>query len=107
MPPSVKKTRSIKELLNTGGKRLSDLKQKSRERSLALEHVRAALPQPLARSIVSAGLDRGQLTIGVAGAAWAARLRYATDTLSARVSSSMGADIQKIRIRVVPPAPKT
>jgi hypothetical protein len=107
MPPRVKKPKSINELLSTGGKRLTDLKLKSRERSRALEHVREALPLPLSRSIVSAGLDRGQLTIGVVGASWAARLRYATDTLRAQVGSSMGVDIQKIRIRVVPPAPKT
>jgi hypothetical protein len=52
---------------------------------------------------VSAGLEHGQLTIGVAGAAWAARLRYATEALRVQVGSSMRVDIQKVRIRVVPP----
>jgi hypothetical protein len=57
----------------------------------------------LARNIVSAGVEHGQLTIGVAGAAWAARLRYVTEGLRVQVGSSMRVDIQKVRIKVVPP----
>jgi hypothetical protein len=57
----------------------------------------------LARNIVSAGLEHGQLTIGVAGAAWAARLRYVTEALRVHVGSSMRVDIEKVRIKVVPP----
>lgn len=74
---------------------------------MALECVCRALPPHLAQAVVSAGLERGRLTIGVAGASWAARLRYATDTLRMRVGSSMGVDIQSVRVKVVPPAPKT
>jgi hypothetical protein len=99
----VKKPKSINELITAGGKRLSDLKAKAQSRTRAFEHVCAALPPPLARTIVSAGLEHGQLTIGVAGAAWAARLRYATEALRVQVGSSMRVDIQKVRIRVVPP----
>src|SRR5450631_743013 len=102
-PTRMKKTRSINELLSGGGKRLADLRAKAQARTRAFEHVCAALPVPLARHIVSAGLEHGQLTIGVAGAAWAARLRYVTDTLRAQVGLSTGVEIQKIRIRVVPP----
>jgi hypothetical protein len=99
----VKKPKSINELFAVGGKRLSDLRTKAQARTRAFEHVCAALPSPLARNIVSAGLEHGQLTIGVAGAAWAARLRYVTDALRVQVGSSMSVDIQKVRIRVVPP----
>jgi hypothetical protein len=102
-PSNVKKPKSINELFGTGGKRLSDLRAKAQARTRVFEHVCAALPSPLARNIVSAGLEHGQLTVGVAGAAWAARLRYVTEALRAQVGSSMRVDIQRVRIRVVPP----
>ena len=102
-PNRVKKPKSINELLSGSGKRLSDLKAKAQARTRAFDHVCAALPSPLAQSIVSAGLEHGQLTIGVAGSAWAARLRYVTDALRAQVGSSMRVDIRKVRIKVVPP----
>ena len=99
----MKKPKSINELISGGGKRLSDLKAKAQARTRAFEHVCAALPSPLARNIVSAGVEHGQLTIGVAGAAWAARLRYVTEALRAQVGTSMSVDIHKVRIKVVPP----
>jgi hypothetical protein len=102
-PSRVKTPKSINELISGGGKRLSDLKAKGQARTRAFEHVCAALPSPLARNIVSAGLEQGQLTIGVTGAAWAARLRYVTEALRAQVGSSMRIDILKVRIKVVPP----
>ena len=98
----MKKPKSINELISVSGKRLSDLKAKAQARTRAFEHVCAALPSSLARNIVSAGLEHGQLTIGVAGAAWAARLRYVTEALRAQVGSSMGVDIERVRIKVVP-----
>jgi hypothetical protein len=101
----MQKPKIISELLKVGGKRLTALSAKSRERSLALEHVCAALPPALAQTVVSAGIDGGQLTIGVAGAQWASRLRYVTETLRIRVGGSMAVDIRSIRIRVVPPRP--
>ena len=99
----VKTPKSINELIRVGGKRLSDLKVKAQARTRAFEHVCAALPVPLARNIVSAGVEDGRLTIGVAGAAWAARLRYVTEALRGDVGASMRVDIQKVRIKVVPP----
>ena len=92
-PSKVKRPKSINELLGAGGKRLSDLRAKAQARTRAFEHVCAALPSPLARNIVSAGLEHGQLTVGVSGAAWAARLRYVTEALRAQVGSSMRVDI--------------
>jgi hypothetical protein len=102
-PSKVKNPKSINELLSGSGKRLSDLKAKTQARTRVFDHVCAALPSPLARNIVSAGLEHGQLTIGVAGSAWAARLRYVTEALRAQVGCSMRVDIHKVRIKVVPP----
>ncbi len=103
MDNRVQKPRTINELLRIGSGRLSALKVRADERTVALEHVCRALPPHLAETVVSAGLERGRLTIGVSGAVWAARLRYLTDTLALRVGSSMGIDVQSVRIRVVPP----
>jgi hypothetical protein len=99
----VPKPKSINELLKSGGKRLTDLKAKSQSRTRALEHVCAALPPKLADTVVSAGIEGGRLTVGVAGAPWAARLRYMTEALRTSVSDSMGIEIQSVRIKVVPP----
>ena len=98
-------SKSLSELLARGGKRLSLLKDRSKERAQIVEQVRAALPARLAQSVMSAGLDEGRLIIGVAGAVWASRLRYSTDAIRKRVALSAGKEILSVRIRVVPPAP--
>jgi len=97
------KPKSINDLLRARGSRLASLSARSKARSTALDHVCAALPPKLAAFIVSAGVESGRLTVGVAGAAWAARLRYVTDTLRVRVGASMELDIQTVRIRVAAP----
>jgi hypothetical protein len=100
---AMQKYRDIKELFEGGSERLTTLKGRSRARFLVLTHVMAALPPTLAKTVVSAGIDQGRLTIGVSSAAWASRLRYVTETLRKRVGESMGADIQSVRIKVVQP----
>jgi hypothetical protein len=97
------KPKSINELLTTGGDRLNSLVSQTRQRNVALDQVRAALPANLAAMVVSAGIERGVLTVGVAGSPWAARLRYATDLLRQRVGGAAGIDILGVRIKVVPP----
>jgi len=97
-------SKSVSELLERGGKRLSSLKTRSKERSAVLDLVRAALPERLARAVMSAGIEQERLTIGVVGAQWASRLRYSTEAVRKRVSGSLGAQIKSVRIRVVPPA---
>ncbi len=98
----MEKLKSISELLHRDGKRLGALKSRAAERTVVLQHVRSALPPKLQENVVSAGLEHGRLTIGVAGAVWAARLRYATDGLRTGVSGSLGQPIQSVRIKVVP-----
>jgi hypothetical protein len=100
--PTVAMPKTIQELLSARGSRLSGLQTRTDERAIALAHVRAALPGKLAGTIVSAGLECGRLTISVAGAPWAARLRYATAGLKVRVGQSMNAEIHTVRIRVAP-----
>ena len=94
--------KSISELLK-GGKRLSQLATRSKVRATVLEQVRSALPASLAAAVVSAGLEQGQLTIGVASAAWASRIRYLSSAARRRLQEHTGADLAKLRVRVVPP----
>ena len=94
--------RSLSDLLSRTGNKLTDLKARSRARSLVVEQVRAALPPRLARAVVSAGLEQGRLTIGVVGAVWASRLRYLTESIRKQVGES-GIAVLCVRIRVVPP----
>lgn len=88
-----------------GGKRLGALTTLSRERTVVLQHVRAALPPTLAETVVSAGLEQGKLTVGVSSASWASRLRYAAETVRLQVGASMGVTVQSVRIKVTPPRP--
>jgi len=99
----MRKPKNINELFQGGSRRLTDLKSRTQERSAVLRHVCAVLPPKLAEKVVSAGLEQGQLTVGVSGAAWASRLRYATETLREGVGESMGIEIRQIRIKVVRP----
>ena len=69
-----------------------------------MEQVRAAIPERLAQAVMSAGIEQGRLTIGVAGAVWASRLRYLTESVRKRLGSSMKIAIVSVKIRVVPPA---
>src|SRR5882757_2338328 len=103
VPSTVQKPRSINELLRAGGKRLGALKIRAQERTVVLEHVCRALPPKLAETVVSAGLEHGRLTIGVASAPWASRLRYVTEALRLQVGAAMGVPVQSVRIRVAPP----
>ncbi|HEY2675628.1 MAG TPA: DciA family protein [Steroidobacteraceae bacterium] len=98
-------SKSVSELLERGGKRLSLLKTRSLERSAVLQQVRAALPVRLAQAVVSAGIEHGRLTIGVEGAHWASRLRYCTESVRKGMAKSTQAEIYAVRIRVVPPLP--
>jgi hypothetical protein len=95
--------RSLSDLLSRTGNRLTALKSRSAERSLVVEHVRAALPARLATAVVSSGIEQGRLTIGVVGAVWASRLRYLTESVRKRVAHSQGIAILSVRVRVVPP----
>ncbi len=101
----VDKSKSFKDLLQAPGARLGALQERVRKRGAVLALVRATLPAELSAAVISAGLEMGVLSVGIAGAAWAARLRYATELLRLRIGSSLGIEVQRVRIRVVPPRP--
>jgi hypothetical protein len=95
--------RRVSDLLSRTGNKLTALKARSAARSTVVEQVRAALPTRLAAAVMSSGIEQGRLTIGVAGAVWASRLRYLTESVRKRVAGSLGIPIQSVRVRVVPP----
>jgi hypothetical protein len=97
--------RRVSDLLSRSGNKLTALQVRSKERSLVVEQVRAALPARLAQAVASAGIEQGRLTIGVVGAVWASRLRYLTESVRTRVAASAGISIVSVRVRVVPPRP--
>jgi hypothetical protein len=97
---AMRKSRDIKELFAGGSERLTSLKNRMHERSRVLDQVIAALPEELAASVATAGIDQGELTVGAVSAAWATRLRYMTDTLRLRVGAALGVEISSIRIKV-------
>ena len=103
LPVAMQNPRSVSDLLSRTGNKLTALKSRSRERSLVIEQVRAALPARLALAVASAGIDQGRLTIGVVGAVWASRLRYLTESVRKRVGSSLGIVVLSVKVKVVPP----
>ena len=102
-PTPVPKPKSIKELLTVGGPRIAALTARSAARTNLLVQVRAALPPELATHVTSAEILATRLTLGVDGAAWASRLRYATDPLRLALAGSTGIALASVRIKVVPP----
>ncbi len=85
-------------------KALRDLAALRARRSQILATVLRHLEEPLRSQVVTAGLTRGRLTLGVASAAWASRLRYRTSALRGLISADTGEPIARVRIRVLPPS---
>lgn len=100
----MKKDNNINNLMGRTGA-VQTLKTKLQARREVKDAVCAVLSPALAAAIASAGLEDGELTLGVVGAAWASRLRYVTDTLRTRVSRTLSTPIERVRIRVVPAPP--
>ena len=71
------------------------------ERRATLDQLKSFLPANIAARIATAGLEGGRLSIGVASAAWASRLRYMAPELRASLGKALGVKIDSVRIRVV------
>jgi hypothetical protein len=100
---SVGKYKDINEILQGGSARLRSLRDRSRARSSILVKVQAALSPELADKVISAGIEAGRLTVGVSGAVWAVRVRYAARELRQKVGTALGIEIERVRIKVVQP----
>jgi hypothetical protein len=97
----MQKSKTVSELFTGSNSKLTALKERSDARLRVLEYVQAALPARAAKAVVSAGIERGRLNVGVSSAAWATRLRYLSDSVTKRVAESTGVEISSVRVRVV------
>jgi hypothetical protein len=100
----MQKPKLLSELLEGHGKQLRALSEALRERQTVLVAVRQTLPPKLAAQVLSAGIERGRLSIGVSSAAWATRLRYLTTDLRMTVGKALGVEVTAVRIRITPPS---
>ncbi len=100
----MQKDNPISPLLDIPNKTLRDLLRRRKVRASALAEVHRHLGEPLNAEVVSAGWERGRLTLGVRSAVWASRLRYRTASLRLQLGDSLGGPIASVRIRVLPPA---
>ena len=80
------------------------LRKGSAEADRALQAVRAALPEDLGERVWGAAIRDGTLTVLVASAAWATRVRYHAPGLKNDVGGQLGVVLQKVQIKVRPPA---
>ncbi len=106
--------RSLSELLTHGN--LGSLAAEARRRSELADRIRTVLPPEDAEHLVSAGInDAGELVIAMDSPAWAARVRYYAERLTAlqpgdAAALGAGADAlvgRRIRVQVSPGAGRT
>jgi hypothetical protein len=98
----MQKPKSLSELFQIPSKALRDLSARLEARAQLLAQVRRLLPPKLAAQVCSAGLEQGRLTLGVTGAVWAHRLRYAIAVLRRELAEATHVNIVTVRIRIVP-----
>lgn len=97
------KPRSLTDLLARPASPLATLQQRAAAARDWLDLVRAWLPDPLAHEVTSATLRGAALTIYVASAAWAARLRFETEGLLAQ-AQGIEPGVTEVRVKILPPA---
>ena len=79
------------------------LRQGSAEADRALLAVRGALPDDLGERVWGAAVRDGTLTVLVASAAWATRIRYHAPGLKDDVGGQLRVALQKVQVKVRPP----
>ena len=95
---SAKRLGSLVNPLNKG--ELADIVQRARDMGELAEALARALPADEAASLVAANVrDDGELVVICRSPAWAARLRFESDTLLT-AARQYGATVNRITIRV-------
>jgi hypothetical protein len=97
------KPTSVRDLLAKGQGLVERLRRGSAEADRALLAVRAALPEDLGERVWGAAVRDGTLTVLVASAAWATRVRYHAPGLKEDVGERLGVPLQRVQVRVRPP----
>ena len=91
-------------MLTKGQGLVERLRRGSAEADRALQAVRAALPEGLGEQVWGAAVRNGTLTVLVASAAWATRVRYHAPGLKDDVGARLAVALQKVQVKVRPPA---
>lgn len=94
----------LHKLLAAAGGPLAQLLHASQKQGALLAQLRERLPDDLAAALRSASLDRGCLRLGVAGGAWATRLRFLVPQLQRRLEGWPHGPVETIDVRVSVPA---
>ena len=107
-PPEIglkkEKPTSVSDLLAKGQGLVERLRRGTAEADRALQAVRAALPEGLGEQVWGAAVRDGTLTVLVASAAWATRVRYHAPGLKDDVAGQLGMALEKVQVKVRPPA---
>ncbi len=94
----------LHKLLAAAGGPLAQLLHASQRQAALLAQLRERLPDDLAAALRSASLDRGCLRLGVAGSAWATRLRFLAPQLCRRLEGWPHGPVETVEVRVTVPA---
>lgn len=89
-------------MLGKGQGVLERLRQGSAQANRALLAVREALPDGLGEHVWGAAVRERTLTVLVASAAWATRVRYHAPGLREDVGGKLDAPIDRVQVRVRP-----
>jgi len=101
------KPTSVSDLLGKGQGLLERLRQGSAQADLTLQAVRAVLPAGLGEHVWGATVRDRTLTVLVASAAWATRIRYHAPGLKDQAAQRLGIEIDRVLVRARPAgAPK-
>jgi len=103
-PLKKEKPTSVSDLLAKGQGLVERLRKGSAEADRALQAVRTALPEGLGERVWGAAIRDGTLTVLVASAAWATRVRYHAPGLKDDVGGQLGVALQRVQVRVRPPS---
>ena len=90
-------------MLGKGQGLLERLRQGSAQAQGALQAVQDALPEGLGAHVWGAAVRDRTLTVLVASAAWATRVRYHAPGLREDVSRRLSVEVERVQVRVRPP----
>ena len=101
------KPTSVSDLLGKGQGLLERLRQGSAQPDVTLQAVRGLLPDGLGEHVWGATVRDKTLTVLVASAAWATRIRYHAPGLQDEAAARLGVESDRVQVRARPAgAPK-
>jgi hypothetical protein len=96
------KPTSVSDLLGKGHGLLERLRQGSAKADETLQAVRGVLPDGLGEHVWGATVRDRTLTVLVASAAWATRIRYHAPDLKDEAAARLGIEIDRVLVRARP-----